>query len=721
MKLKAPSTKHGGLSPRDCSGDPEEKEISDEDDDDRNHKHRRRDTGSQSMERDSLDHPFPRNFRKRNRTFENGDGYHDNGSQASGNWRNYNSQSLERRRPGFTRDQRNRGNQAFSGESGPGRGRGRDGGSWIQRESKFSSGDMGSRMVPPGSVAPNFYGGRGLLPNVSNAQNPSWGAFGLMPGMPNGSLDTLHPIGLQGTLRPSMNLGIPRQRCRDFEERGFCLRGDICPMEHGVNRIVVEDVQSLSQFNLPAGPGPLACVMAPSTTSMQSRPVHSKSSQLGVTDDDMGLNDAYIPDLYDPDQPLWNNNGPEASAALSTLDPPQAGETEALLNDNLSDQPHVRSRYNGNSNPVRSSGSHSASSSVWGRIGSKLDAKEKIDATSSDHFENGTKEAGNPLPTSQGTSRPGKQISADDNGSKALDSTLKSQSDDNRNFRRPSQKAQRTLFVNGIPEESNKKGALLAHFSKFGEVVDIYIPVNTPRAFVQFSKREEAEAALNAPDAVMGNRFIRLWWANRDNFPDEAPRSAKTVPAAHGPSAASVPSQLSVPNRENNSHQGSDAPVSDSPRSASINGPKAPPPSQKKLETLEQMKEELRKKQELLDKKRNDFRLQLEKLAKQGTGAKNEPATEQAAKRHKTGLSADSAKPATPRPSKPGASATSLSIEVESDQKKPSQLLASPSSSKSEKPTSTLPPAANVKPGEKLTSSASMETAVSGNGESGDS
>jgi RNA-binding protein 26 len=85
------------------------------------------------------------------------------------------------------------------------------------------------------------------LANVSNAQSASWNAYGLFPGIPNGGLDKLRPIGLQATLRPavtsSLNMGIPQQRCRDFEERGFCLRGDMCPMEHGVNRIVVEDVQ----------------------------------------------------------------------------------------------------------------------------------------------------------------------------------------------------------------------------------------------------------------------------------------------------------------------------------------------------------------------------------------------------------------------------------------------------------------------------------------------
>lgn len=727
MELKVPSAKNGGLSPPDCTSDPEEKEISDEDDEDRNHKHRRRETRSQSTERDPLDQSFSRLYRKRNKTFENGHRYRENESQASGTWKSYNSPLLdkelsanfERRRPGLTPlsrasldpNQRIRGNQPFIGDSGPGRGRGRDmSGSWNQRESKFNSFDIASQMAQSGSVAPNLFGGRGL-PNVSNAHSPSWGAFGLMPGIPNGGLDTLHPIGLPGTFRPSMNssmnLGIPRQRCRDFEERGFCLRGDMCPMEHGINRIVVEDVQSLSQFNLPgslpsaqllattAGPGSLPSVVAPSTTPMNNRAVHSKSSQPGRTDDSLGLNGAYAgADLYDPDQPLWNKSGPEASGALSTPESPKANETETLLNDDLSERHHFRSQFSANSDPMKSSGSHSMSASVWGRIsGSKnrLDAKQKVNATSSDYIESEAKDGQDPLPTSQTTSHQGSQIVADDNGSKALDSTIKSQSGNNHISRKPSQKAQRTLFVNGIPTESNKKDVLFSHFCKFGEVIDIYITSNTSRAFVQFSKREEAEAALNAPDAVMGNRFIKLWWANRDNIPDEVTGSFRIKSAAlHGPAASSFPPQSSVANRgkdnlqpvaqKNNMHQGANVPASDSPRSISMNGPKVVPPSQKKVDNLEQLKEELRKKQELLEQKRNDFKRQLEKLAKQNAGVKSEPVTEQAAKRQKVGKVADPAKPATPRPSTSGLAVSLPSVEAVPDKNKSSQHVGSPTS-----------------------------------------
>ncbi|XP_022774394.1 zinc finger CCCH domain-containing protein 41-like isoform X2 [Durio zibethinus] len=671
MELKDSSPKLGGISPPDCMSDPEEKEVSDEDDDDRNHKHRKRDTRSQSLERDSLDPLFTRPYRKRNKPFENGHPFRENESQAGETWKNYNSLPLDkeltskfdRRRPGLASlprghldlNQRIRSNQTFSGDSGPGRGRGRDNSSWNQRDSRFNSVDIATQMIHPGSIAPSLFAGRGL-PNVSNAQSPSWSAFGLMPGIPNGGLDTLHPIGLQGALRPpmnsSLNVGIPRQRCRDFEERGFCLRGDMCPMEHGVNRIVVEDVQSLSQFNLP---------------------VTVPSAQLLATPAGPG--------------PLPS----EASTALSGPHSPKIDEMEPLLNNDISDHHQGRLRDSAdNELPIRSTGSQGTNLSVWGRIGSsrsRIDTKDKIDLTLSDYLENETKEEQEAFPSSQGTSHQVKRISSEDDGSKLMDSSFKSQTDSLRNSRKPTQKALRTLFVNGIPMKSNKREALLSHFRKFGEVIDIYIPLNSERAFIQFSRREEAEAALKSPDAVMGNRFIKLWWANRDSIPDDGLNSGSSLSViSRGLTASVIPAQL-VANKgkdnlqpvapKSNAVHGADVPSLNSPKSVSMNGPKIPPPLQKKIETLEQMKEELRKKQEMLEQKRNDFRRQLDKLERQSSGVKGDLLTEQAAKRQKVGVAADPAKASTASSSEPGCSAATPCTVAMTDKNKSTENVVS--------------------------------------------
>lgn len=262
MELKVSSPKPESVAPSPCVSEPEEKEVSEDDDDDRNHKHRRREARSQSLERDVSDPVINRPFKKRNKTFGNRHPFRVNESQAFETLKTYSDATsdkdiyfkFDRRRPGLTSvprtplemSQRLRGNPSFPGDPGVGRGRGRESGFWNQRESRFGSMDVASQMVPQGSIPPSLYAGRGI-PNVSNAQNASWNTFGLIPAVPNGGLDMLHPMGLQGTLRPpinsSLNVNISRQRCRDFEERGFCLRGDMCPMEHGVNRIVIEDVQ----------------------------------------------------------------------------------------------------------------------------------------------------------------------------------------------------------------------------------------------------------------------------------------------------------------------------------------------------------------------------------------------------------------------------------------------------------------------------------------------
>ncbi|TYH99603.1 hypothetical protein ES332_A11G077600v1 [Gossypium tomentosum] len=158
----------------------------------------------------------------------------------------------------------------------------------------------------------------------------------------------------------------------------------MCPMEHGVNRIVVEDVQ----FNLPAavptakllptpaGPGALPSGVPPSTTLMNSKDLHSKSCKPGMTEEALGMNDtcstsASGADLYDPDQPLWNNNGLEASAALSGLHSPTIDETESSLNDDIFDHHHGRlCDSTDNILPIKSTGSEGTNLSVWGRIGS---------------------------------------------------------------------------------------------------------------------------------------------------------------------------------------------------------------------------------------------------------------------------------------------------------------------------------------------------------------
>ncbi|KAF3655289.1 putative trithorax group protein osa-like [Capsicum annuum] len=674
MELKVSSSKPA-FSLSDCNSDPEEKEISEEDDDDRNHKHRRRELHSQSAETEAVEPVFSRPFRKRNKPFENGHLYGEEDSQLS-------ETKFPRRRgmgsisrASLDSYQRMRLNQSQSGDAGNGRGQGRDLSAWGQRASRFSSVDIASQLFPQGPVTPAIFTGRGVQ-NVANAQSSSWSAFGMVPGISNGGVDTFHSVGFPGTLRsslnPTVNMGIlPRQRCRDFEERGFCLRGDMCPMEHGVNRIVVEDVQSLSQFNLPAslpnahmlgaatGQGSLP-VIGPSGSLTCGKPLHCKSSKFPVIDDALGFTDGFVDgsipggaDFYDPDQPLWSNDRPETSDALQDLTPSNIDDICPLLAADSSDYDQVGLCDPFDlEHPLRGAKAASGSQSVWGRIRrskNKLNVKERTACTgNASRFD----EMGKDLElfdSSRGISLPGDLFNEDTIDLQMKDLSSRPQGSSGHNIRKPSQKALRTLFVRGIPQKDNKPDVLLSHFKKFGEVIDIHIPLSGDRAFVQFSKREEAEAALKAPDAVMGNRFIKLLWANRDRIMDDGVNVGSNLPLTpRGVTSSLVPPHLSVPSNGKANIQSTapkaaghgpvaPLPTSGLPKPVAHNGPKAAPAVQKKVENLELLKEELRKKQELLDQKRNEFRRQLSKLEKQSVVVKAEANSDQELEKQKEG------------------------------------------------------------------------------------
>ncbi|KAG2565822.1 hypothetical protein PVAP13_7NG144600 [Panicum virgatum] len=527
-RIEAPSPKEENNSTNsEAATDTEDIEISDDDDGDRNHKHRRREARPQSDENTEEQHPGI-SLKKRGRVSGNGQPFGGAGSQGEAQ---KDFVPKFKRRPGTGAHSRApRVSQSFrsdlsaSGAARPpmARGRGRNGAPWTQHDPRFNNLDMmdfASQMASQGPPAhPSLFMGAAL---------PS-GPYGFMPGMPHGILDPIHPLGMQGPIQPTVSplidLGMPRQRCRDFEERGFCLRGDMCPMEHGVNRIVVDDMQSLSQFNLP--------VSVPNAQGLRIQ-----------------------------------NEGGTGSVNLSSL----GGSKTAKIT------------------PPSTTGN----------------------------------EKGDYDDMAPSTAQVKSTAAKDTNGQ----SNSRIYADVGRQSNRAAQKASRTLYVHGIPHESNRWEALLSHFQKFGQVIDIYIPSNSEKAFVQFSKREEAEAALKAPDAVMGNRFIRLWWANRDRIPDEVEGRIPAKSSQLSTTLANSAPQPSYPSRVKENIQsttprpssGSSAePLSSGTGSKMLSASsiKPIPHAPKRNESLELL-EELRKKQEILAQKRDEFRRQLEKLAKQ--------------------------------------------------------------------------------------------------------
>jgi len=74
------------------------------------------------------------------------------------------------------------------------------------------------------------------------------------------------------------------------------------------------------------------------------------------------------------------------------------------------------------------------------------------------------------------------------------------------------------LEVRKIPKDLNEIEPLVSHFSRFGSVVSIQTNLdNDPEgALVTFSSQDEAFQAYRSTDAVLNNRFIRVFWYSRD-------------------------------------------------------------------------------------------------------------------------------------------------------------------------------------------------------------
>lgn len=74
------------------------------------------------------------------------------------------------------------------------------------------------------------------------------------------------------------------------------------------------------------------------------------------------------------------------------------------------------------------------------------------------------------------------------------------------------------LEVRKIPRELNKIESLINHFSRFGNVVSIQISFdNDPEgALVTFYSHLDAMNAYRSTDAVLNNRFIKVYWYNKE-------------------------------------------------------------------------------------------------------------------------------------------------------------------------------------------------------------
>ncbi|ORZ32507.1 hypothetical protein BCR44DRAFT_89416 [Catenaria anguillulae PL171] len=76
----------------------------------------------------------------------------------------------------------------------------------------------------------------------------------------------------------------------------------------------------------------------------------------------------------------------------------------------------------------------------------------------------------------------------------------------------PGPQPQKSLAIHNIPEEHLRRSAVEDYFSRFGSIARVTIAEDPAekRAFVTFNDLDAAIAAKTCPDAIFGNRFVRV-------------------------------------------------------------------------------------------------------------------------------------------------------------------------------------------------------------------
>lgn len=117
-------------------------------------------------------------------------------------------------------------------------------------------------------------------------------------------------------------------------------------------------------------------------------------------------------------------------------------------------------------------------------------------------------------------------------------------------FRGP--RSQTALVLENVPAEHLELIKINEYFKRFGTITNIQIDAPGQKALVDFARPEEAKAAHGCPDAVFGNRFVRIFFQrleDAENGGISTPLEKPGAPQQSRPIAkkpAFVPGQTNV-------------------------------------------------------------------------------------------------------------------------------------------------------------------------------
>ncbi|XP_040907880.1 RNA-binding protein 27 isoform X3 [Toxotes jaculatrix] len=289
-----------------------------------------------------------------------------------------------------------------------------------------------------------------------------------------------------GVGKPFNNKSVSlKQRCRDYDEKGFCVRGDLCLFDHGNDPLIVDDVNLPNMIPFPPPPvmPPAGMPMPPITEPppslrIPSMPPYGQPPPPGV----FPMTDNYDPEGYNPESP---------------------GLTPAGRNPYRQFIPRVQTQRSNLIGLTSSEGQGSRAANIVIQTEPATVASTPGSNVSRFNTEQDSRKRAMGHSTAEGPAakKPWMEKTNFNNQHKS-------------SFPKRNHYVNTKLEVRKIPRELNNITKLNEHFSKFGTIVNIQVVFggDPEAALIQYTKNEEARRAISSTEAVLNNRFIRVYW-----------------------------------------------------------------------------------------------------------------------------------------------------------------------------------------------------------------
>lgn len=315
--------------------------------------------------------------------------------------------------------------------------------------------------------------------------------------------------------------GEKRQRCRDFDEKGYCVRGETCPWDHGVNPVVFEGLNnsalismSLREYNpdapdlwsrsapptgaLVAGatPGALMAGAAAAGINPFTGAARPGAVMMGGPAGTVGF-----PQVPGADK-TTNGAGPLAAAEYARTAAAAAAAAAAGAGFRAA-APMMPFPFN--------------PAAITTPLQRELIPIPVVDASGGSAAAAG----GDVTAAMQAQSK--RRFELEDSVAIADGPTKRKIPAHSRLGPRVPSLQNCSLELRKVPRGLNTIAHLNNHFAKFGKIVNIQISYDgdPEAAIVTFSTHAEANVAYRSTEAVLNNRFIKVFWHTADPSSNE--------------------------------------------------------------------------------------------------------------------------------------------------------------------------------------------------------